>query len=196
MGKLLNYIEHIFLLKCSKRFNSSNCSGLITLLQKVLCILGAVYISIPADSSADTFLLKVTEKSCNKTCINSQNSNWGCLLIYALSFGFDLLMNVTCHIIYSPGIFSLTTLITILSQLIWSCSFLQSGKRKSTASSQLCMILYFFWLRIQFIIQSHEWEDSVFMGLSIRLWVKCFFRAYHFRLFLVHLIVQVPFLST
>lgn len=79
-------------------------------------VLGLVYVSNTADNSADFFfLLQVTEKSCNKTCINSQSWNWGCLLIYVLSFGFDLLKNVTCHVIYSSGIFSLTTHYYILT---------------------------------------------------------------------------------
>lgn len=30
-------------------------------------------------------------------------------MIYTLSFGFDLLKNVPCHVIYSSGIFPLTT---------------------------------------------------------------------------------------
>ena len=133
VGKWLNYIEHIFLLECSKRFNRSNCSGVITFLSEgALCLGGKCTYQILLIVQQMLFLLKVTEKSCNKTCINSQSSDWGCLLIYALSFVFDLLMNVTCHIIYSSGIFSLTILVTILSLLIWSCSFLRFRKKKTS----------------------------------------------------------------
>lgn len=114
---------NILLLECSKRFNKfkllrgdhiscRRCSvswgqctyQMLLIAQQMLLFF--------------FFLLKGTEKSFNKTCINRQSSDWGCPVIYALSFGFDLLMNVACHITGFSGIFSLTSLFAILSLLI------------------------------------------------------------------------------
>lgn len=42
------------------------------------------------------FLLKATEKSCNKNPVNVPSTNWEGPLIYALAFGLDFLMHVSC----------------------------------------------------------------------------------------------------
>lgn len=143
--KWLNYIEHIFLLKCSKRFNSWHCSGVITFLSEGALYWGqCMYQILLIIEQMLFFLLKVTEKSCNKTCINSQSWNWGCLMIYALSFGFDLLKNVACHIIYSSGIFPLTThYYTLTVNLIIQFHMMQGKENNLLAVSSVWFCISF-----------------------------------------------------
>lgn len=151
-------------------------------------VLGPVYVSNTADNSAGYFfyyyyfLLKVTEKSRNKTCINSQSWNWGCLLIYAFSFGFDLLKNVTCHIIYSSGILSLTTYYyTLTVNLIMKFHMIQVKENNLPAVSSAWFCTFLTRALIQNAIRwvRGHWLFLMGFGLSC----ECLFRAHHFRLF-------------
>lgn len=138
-------------------------------------IFGPVYVSNTADNSAafyNFFLLKVTEKSCNKTCINSQSWNQGCLLIYALCFVFDLLKNVTCHIMYSSGIFSLTThYYTLIVNLIMQFHMINLKENNLPAVISAWFCTFLSRALFQKVIKWVRGHCFFFNGVWIELWM-------------------------